>query len=148
VAEANVRGDVNALRKTLGAGWRDVLLTPLDTCGQVELRGELYKPIWAATGDGLLRAVIENYCIWVPRVPWLHCDFFAQRSTTLFDCVAVYLAYAEELLEIETMKFDITDEGFTIPAANGKYSARVALRWRDRAAFENHLSARLQGGCP
>ena len=41
--------------------------------------------------DPLLRAVIESYCVFAPRVSWMECDFFATRSTTLFDCVAVYL---------------------------------------------------------
>ncbi len=75
----------------------------------------------------------------------MHCDYFAVRSTILFDCVAVYLAYAEDLVEIETVRFSITDDGFTRRDASGPFAARVALRWRNLEAFHNHLTARLLG---
>jgi inosine-uridine nucleoside N-ribohydrolase len=142
-AEANVKVDPAALRKVLAAPWRDILLTPLDTCGMVSLTGSKYHAIWSATQDPMLRALIENYCIFAPRVNWMRCDFFATRSTTLFDCVAVYLAYAEELVDITTVQFDVTDDGFTRRSAQGPFKARVALRWKNRAAFEDHLAERL-----
>ena len=144
-AEANVKVDPAALRAVLAAPWRDILLTPLDTCGTVELAGANYHAIWSATHDRMLRALIENYCIFAPRVNWMRCDFFASRSTTLFDCVAVYLAYSEKLVEIETVDFNVTDDGFTRRAPAGPYRARVALRWKDLAAFQEHLSRRLLG---
>lgn len=142
-AEANVKGYPAELRKVLSAPWQDILLTPLDTCDRVGLRGEPYHAIWSATGDPVLRAVIENYCIFAPRVNWMHCDFFATRSTTLFDCVAVYLAHAEKLLEIENVRFRITDDGFTIPDVKGPLQARVALRWKSLPDFETFLARRL-----
>lgn len=145
VAETNVREAPDALRTLLAAPWRDVALTPLDTCGIVDLDGENFHAIWSATQDPLLRAVIENHCIWAPRVPWMKCDFFAIRSSVLFDCVAVYMAYSEDLLEFEELAFEITDDGQTRRNPNGPYQARVALRWKDRAAFERHLSQRLLG---
>ncbi len=142
-AEANVKGFPAELRKVLSAPWQDILLTPLDTCDRVALRGEPYHAIWSATGDPVLRAIIENYCIFAPRVNWMHCDFFATRSTTLFDCVAVYLAHAEALVEIEKVRFRITDDGFTVPDANGPLQARVALRWKSLPDFETFLARRL-----
>lgn len=144
-AEANVKGYPAELRRVLSAPWQDILLTPLDTCDQVSLRGADYHAIWSATADPMLRALIENYCLFAPRVSWMHCDFFATRSTTLFDCVAVWLAHAEDLVEIETLRFRITDEGFTRPEAQGPLQARVALRWKDRPAFETFLAHRLLG---
>lgn len=144
-AETNVRVDPEAFRTVLSAGWKDVALTPLDTCGLVDLDGENYHAIWGATGDALLRGLIENYCIWAPRVPWMDCDFFTTRSSTLFDCVAVYMAYAEDLLEFETFSFRVTDDGYTVRDPDGPYSARIAIRWTDLPAFENHLTRRLLG---
>jgi inosine-uridine nucleoside N-ribohydrolase len=144
--EWNVRADVPALRTVLGAPWQDILITPLDTCGLVQLRGENYRAIWqAAPTDALVRAVIENYCIWAPRVPWMKCDFFVTRTSTLFDDVAVYLAYAQDLVEIETLRFRITDDGLTVRDAAGAFTARVALRWKDQPAFEAHLARRVRG---
>jgi inosine-uridine nucleoside N-ribohydrolase len=144
-AESNVKVDPAALRKVLTAPWRDILLTPLDTCGGVYLDGEHYHSIWCATRDPLLRAVIESYCIFAPRVNWMKCDYFTTQSTTLFDCVAVYLAYAEEFVQVETITFEITDDGYTRRSAQGPCKARVAIRWKNHDAFEAHLAARLLG---
>ena len=144
-AESNVKMEPAALRAVLAAPWRDILLTPLDTCGIVGLEGANYHAIWSATSDPMLRALIENYCIFAPRVTWMKCDFFATRSTTLFDCVAVYLAYSEKLVEIESVTFNVTDDGFTRRSASGPFRARVALRWKDLAAFKEHLTHRLLG---
>jgi inosine-uridine nucleoside N-ribohydrolase len=142
-AETNVRVDPAALREVLSAPWRDVLLTPLDTCGLVSLAGERYHSIWSATDDPMLRALIQSYCIFAPRQNWMKCDFFALRSTTLFDCVAVYLAYAESLVYTETIAFDVTDDGRTRREAKGPFRARVAIRWRDLDGFESQLAGRL-----
>jgi len=144
-AETNVRLVPEALRATLSAPWTDVLLTPLDTCNFAVLDGENYRRIWSATSDSMLRALIENYCVFAPRVTWMHCDYFALRSTILFDCVAVYLAYAEDFVETETLRFKITDDGFTVREESGPHTARIALRWRDLQGFHNHLTRRLLG---
>lgn len=141
-AEWNVKVDPAALRVVLAAPWREILLTPLDTCGSIDLEGADYNAIWSATSDPLLRALIENYCIWAPRATWMNCDFFAVRSTTLFDSVAVYLAYDESFVETETVRFRVTDDGYTIRDSSGS-AARVALRWKDRTAFERDLAQRL-----
>ncbi len=143
-AESNVRVDPAALRTVLAAPWRDILLTPLDTCGLVSLSGGNYRAVWqSAPTDPLVRAVIENYCLFAPRVSWMKCDFFATRSTTLFDCVAVYLAYTEDFVETETVRFRITDDGFTVRDPAGPLQARVALRWKSLPGFESHLVNRL-----
>lgn len=143
--ETNVRLAPAAFRTVMAAPWMDVLLTPLDTCNFAVLEGEQYHRIWSATSDPMLRAVIENYCIFAPRVGWMHCDYFTQRSTILFDCVAVYLAYSEDYVKTEILRFNITDDGFTVREETGPYTARVALSWRDLPAFHDHLTTRLLG---
>jgi inosine-uridine nucleoside N-ribohydrolase len=144
-AEFNVKVDPAGLRTVLAAPWRDILLTPLDTCGLVSLAGPRYHALWCATGDPLLRALITSYCVFAPRQNWMNCDFFTTRSTTLFDCVAVYLAYSEDLVETETIAFQITDDGFTRRSATGPFKARVAIRWKNRDGFEAQLAGRLLG---
>lgn len=142
VAEWNVKVAPAAFRTVLAAPWREVLITPLDTCGNVSLAGADYHAIWSATADPLLRAVIEGYCIFSPRATWANFDFFATRSTTLFDCVAVSLATSEEFLEIESVRLRVTDDGFTVRDPAGSF-ARVALRWKDRPAYEHQLATTL-----
>ncbi len=144
-AETNVRVNPEAFRTMMAANWDDALLTPLDTCGLVNLEGEDYHAVWCATDDPVLRALIENYCVWAPRVPWMKCDFFTTKSSTLFDCVAVYMAYATDLLNFEVITFSVTDDGFTVRNPNGEFTAKVAISWKDQAAFERHLSRRLLG---
>ncbi|MFZ4774284.1 MAG: nucleoside hydrolase [Terrimicrobiaceae bacterium] len=144
-AETNVRLDPAAFRAVMSAPWLDILLTPLDTCNFAVLSGEHYHRIWSATSDPTLRALIENYCIFAPRVGWMHCNDFTVRSTILFDCVAVYLAYAEDFVATESVRFQITENGFTVRDDTGPFVARVAISWKNLPAFHDHLTARLLG---
>lgn len=143
--EYNVKADVAAFRTLMAADWQSIALTPLDTCGRLTLSGDNYHAIWSSTHDPMLRALIENYCIWAPRVPWMNCDFFTTRSSTLFDNVAVYMAYSDELITYEEIAFSVTDDGYTVRDPSGPYAARVAIGWKDLAAFEKHLTQRLLG---
>ncbi len=142
-AETNVRVNPEGLRTVLAAPWKDILLTPLDTCGSVGLAGERYHAIWSATTDPMLRALIESYCIFASRQTWMVCDYFTTRSTILYDCVAVHLACSEELVDIETAAFDVTPDGHTRRSPKGPFKARVALRWKNRDGFEAQLAGRL-----
>ncbi|MDQ8205246.1 nucleoside hydrolase [Pelagicoccus sp. SDUM812003] len=144
-AEYNVVADVPAFRKLMAAPWKSVSLTPLDTCGLMLLEGSNYQKIWRSTDDALLRSVIENYCIWAPRVPWMECDFFTQKTSTLFDDVAVLMAYSNSFLEYETIRFSVSDEGYTVRDPNGPFTARFAIRWDDMSGFQDWLTQRLLG---
>jgi inosine-uridine nucleoside N-ribohydrolase len=141
--ETNVRVNVDAFRTVIAAAWKTATITPLDTCGTFYLEGENYHRIWSATHDPLLRAVIENYCIWAPRVPWIHCDYFATKSSTLFDDIAVYMAYNGDHIEYETITFSVTDGGYTLRDPDGPYTSRVAIAWKDKSAVQDFLTQRL-----
>ena len=138
VPEYNVFLDVTAFRSVLAAAW-PITLTPLDTCGVVVLDGEDYARVRDAE-DPLMQAVMANYRIWaqasgIPELP-------ARRSSTLFDTVAVYLAFAEDLLEMETVQLEVRDDGLTFESAAGR-PVRAAMRWRDLPAFRELLIRRL-----
>ena len=141
VAEANVKGNVEAFRMALQADWRSFKITPLDTADPVVLSGEHYDRIRAAD-DPMLNALIENYRIWADRVTWTEVDYFDERSSTLFDVVAVYMAYSHEHLAFETIPITITDDGFTRRDADG-IPTRIAMDWTDLNAFYDHLTRRL-----
>lgn len=140
-AEANVVGNVDAFRTVLAAGWRSFEIAPLDTAGRVTLGGARYQRLRSAD-DPLLRALIENYRIWADRVTWTDVDYFEERSSTLFDVVAVYMAYSHEGLELETVPIVVTDDGFTLRDDAGT-PARAAVQWTDLDAFRSHLTERL-----
>jgi inosine-uridine nucleoside N-ribohydrolase len=122
-SEYNVGFDVPACRAVFEAPW-DVTITPLDTCGWITLEGDAHRSI-RASEDRLLSDVMLNYSVWSDAIE--HADF-EEKSTTLFDTVAVYLAYDEELLEMIV--------GYGRPV-------RVATSWRDQQAFGAHLLKRL-----
>ncbi len=145
-SEYNVRADVPALRTVFNADWQSIRITPLDTCGLVYLDGKNYRKIWSAVDDKLVRAVIENYAVWAPRVPWMDgLELLTHSTSTLFDDVAVYMAYGDDFIEYETIRFHITDEGHTVRDPEGPHVADVAINWTDLDGFKAFLTGRLLG---
>jgi inosine-uridine nucleoside N-ribohydrolase len=108
-------------------------ITPLDTCGLVVLQGEKYKKV-CDSKDPIAKAVIENYNIWAKGTP--------DRSSVLFDTVAVYLSFSEELLSMEKLGIRVTDDGYTVEDKNAKV-INCAMDWKDLSAFEDFLVERL-----
>jgi len=137
IAEYNVKHDARAAQRVFAASWPKTV-TPLDTCGRVRLVGAKYRAV-AESKAPLARAVIENYEVWKRSGGWVK---EPGVSSILFDCVAVYLAFAEKLLEMREMKLVVTDDGFTREDPAGA-PVRVALAWRDLAGFEDLLVRRL-----
>jgi len=134
-AECNVVNHTPACQKAFTADW-NVTITPLDTCGIVHLRGEKYRSVYECN-DPLIRALIENYRVWAKYSPGSQ-----QRSSTLFDTVAVYLAFSAELLVMEKLGIRVTDDGYTVIDENAKV-IDCAMEWRDLLAFEDFLVKRL-----
>jgi inosine-uridine nucleoside N-ribohydrolase len=141
VPETNVRYDVPALRKVFAAPWLEKIITPLDTCGLVVLDGARYQQVYRSENP-VLKALIENYKIWAKLVTWMTVDYETVRSSVLFDTVAVYLAYSADLLEMEKIRLQITDDGLTLPDPGGD-EVLAALRWRSLDEFYDHLLERL-----
>jgi len=89
----------------------------------------------------LAQGVIENYRVWASRMEGAHPDA-ESASSTLFDTVAVYLAFADEWCLMENLGLRITDDGYTLLDQSAK-PIRCATAWRDLQAFEQFLLARL-----
>lgn len=139
VPEYNVAVDVPAARRVIGASW-DVLLTPLDTCGDIELRDDRYRAVLAAAdGDALAAACVDNYRVWAATVGAPD-DLAGRRTTTLYDTVAVHLAHDRSLVEVESVDLSIDDDGTFRP---GGSRVDLATSWRDRDAFLDDLTRRL-----
>ena len=143
-AEYNVRLYPHACRQVFAAPW-EITLTPLDTCGTVQLTGANYRAV-RESPDRLLRAVMENYACWTR-----HNQDSAYRqfdpdieSSILYDLVPIYLAFAETFLDIERLPITVSDDGFTRISAGGPL-LRCATRWKDRPAFEALVVERLTG---
>ena len=135
-AEYNVKVDAKACRACLEAAW-DMTITPLDTCGLVQLKGDKYAAV-RDSKDLLAAALVENYRIWAKG------DKPPTASSVLFDTVAVYLAFSENLLKMEKLGVRVDDKGMTLidPAAK---VMNVATEWKDLSAYEDFLVKRLTG---
>jgi inosine-uridine nucleoside N-ribohydrolase len=139
-AEWNVKADPAACRAMLTAPW-EVTITPLDTCGVVRLQGKRYQAV-RDSKDPVAAAVIENYRLWLAAHG--RGKEISSASSTLFDTVAVYLAFSQELLRIEELGLRVTDDGRTILDEQVR-PVRVATEWIDQGAFEDLLVRRITG---
>jgi inosine-uridine nucleoside N-ribohydrolase len=142
-AEYNVVADVVAAQRVLSAGW-ETTITPLDSCGSVVLRDAAYRQFHefaCAHPASMARAVLDNYRLWLDAVG-APAERATQRSTTLYDTVAVYLAISEHALRMETLPIAVGDDGFTRIDPNGT-PMRVATGWRDAGAFDALLLDRV-----
>jgi hypothetical protein len=98
------------------------------------------------SSDPLLRGLIEAFGTWCRNRDGCAKDpaFVAAKSSTLFDCVAVYLAISRDLVKTETTGVRVTDEGMTIPDPAARPLA-WATEWQSLDGFEEWLTARLMG---
>jgi inosine-uridine nucleoside N-ribohydrolase len=140
-AEWNVRAVPAAARRVLSAPWRQISITPLDTCGLVNLSGARFQSLQRSR-DPLTQVLLENYRIWAKK------DRLEQLkgTSTLYDTVAVYLAYpgSRPLLRLETLPISVTGDGFTrIDPAGTKMS--VATEWKDLDGYRDFL-VKILGG--
>lgn len=141
--EYNVKIHTAACQKVFSAPW-DVSITPLDTCGLVSLREDNFLNV-SGSADPLARAVIENHFNWFDACSdW---EFLQKlnpqtESSVLYDTVAVYMAFSETLLEMETHPLVVTDDARTVIDDNGN-DVRCAMNWTDLDAFERLVAERL-----
>jgi len=135
-AEWNVVADIASCQKTFAAPWKSMTITPLDSCGVVQLNAEEYRVI-ANSADPLMRAVVEGYRIWLRGTP-------DTVSSILYDTVAVFLAYSRRWLKMETLRLLVDDKGYTRIHPQGQPMA-VAVGWFDLPAYRAYLVKRLLG---
>lgn len=139
-AEYNVVRDPQACQQSFAAPW-EVTITPVDTCGLVRLTGEEYRAVRDSSAP-LARALMENYRLWAAHANPAGGIDPDVCSSTLFDPVAVYLAFSEELLVMERLGIRVTDDGYTRIDETAK-EIECATAWRDLGAFEDLLVERL-----
>ncbi|MFI5379978.1 MAG: nucleoside hydrolase [Tepidisphaerales bacterium] len=140
-AEWNVKCDIKASKTVFSANWKEMRITPLDTCGLVHIQGQRFAKL-AASQDPLAQAVLENYRIWAkkPKVSDL------KASSTLFDTVAVYLADPgkDPLFEVEELSISVDDKGFTVIDPAGR-KMKVASKWKNLDGYHDLLVKAMEG---
>lgn len=142
VPEYNVRTDPKACQKVFSAPW-DMTITPIDTCGFVRLKGKKYQII-REYDDPLIRDLMENYKIWLQSYGGNWKEKFETQSSILFDTVAVYLAFSNDLLVMKDLGVRITDDGYTVVDEKAR-TVHCAVEWRSLSAFEDFIVERLTG---
>lgn len=138
--EANVRYHCDSFKKFY-AGFPDMTITPVDTCGLVRLTGPRYEKV-RDSQDPTIKALMEIYRIWAKNVTWERGIDTQVTSSTLFDTVAVYMAITEELLEMRELGLSVDDTGMMRVDEAAK-KARVAIDWKNLDAFYEWLVGRL-----
>ncbi len=138
--EYNVKKSIKASRAVFQAPWEKTI-TPLDTCGNIVLSGSIFERIMKC--DNLIvRSIKENFEIWKKKIIPKLILTKKNETSVLFDTVAIYLGFSEELLNIEELKIEITDRGSTQISERGNL-IRCATSWKDVQAFKNLLVDRL-----
>ncbi len=140
-AEWNVRADPKACQKVLSAPW-DITITPLDTCGLVNLSGKRYSKV-RDSKDPVAAAVIANYRIWSTAKDKNN-QAAESHSSTLFDPTAVYLAIRQDFCNMERLGIRVDDQGFTRIDDQAK-PMQVATSWKSLDGFRDFLVERLTG---
>jgi len=142
--EYNLVKHTAAAQQVFSSDW-DLTLTPLDTCGSVQLQGERFTQVMA-NNDPLVVAIRENHQGWFGAIDWPITKLVdpAIESSVLFDTVAIYLALEEtagiDLLQLEKLPLVLTDDAKTMEstAADAKL-VRCAMNWADKSAFLDWL---------
>ncbi|MBP5639423.1 MAG: nucleoside hydrolase [Victivallales bacterium] len=136
IAEYNIRRDIPAAQTVFSADWLSATITPLDTCGRVILKGDLYRRIEEDTST-LVRNIAEVYHIWRASYKMEDADKPVQ-SSILFDTVAVHLASSHDFLKMVRMKLTVDNDGLQQESPDGK-PFDVAIEWTDLDAYCNFL---------
>ncbi len=137
IAEFNVVKDIKAAQTVFAAPWKNITITPLDSCGTVVLDGDLYQQV-LHSDKVIPRCIVDNYRIWLGE----NTGKSEKESSVLFDTVAIYLAFATELLTMEKLKLTIDDEGYTRISESGR-EVDVGTGWKSEEAFMELLVSRL-----
>ena len=143
IAEINVTSNISACKEVFQAEWEKTI-TPLDTCGDIILSGKNFER-FMNSNNPIVNSIKENCEIWAnsPSIKRLmDSNTKENRSSILFDTVAIYLAFSEDLLNIENLKIEVTDTGFTKISDKGN-EIRCATSWKDVQAFKDLLVNRL-----
>jgi len=143
--EYNVFAYAQSAQRVFEADWPKTI-TPLDTCGLVSIRDENFTKLKNASHP-LINAVMDNHFEWAKVVDEKmtgKIDLDVQ-SSTLYDTVAVHLAFSEAYLMMEDLGISVTDNGRTLIDDNAK-QVRCATQWDNKTAFEDYVTERLLTG--
>jgi inosine-uridine nucleoside N-ribohydrolase len=142
IAEWNVRCDIAAAQKVFRAPWHSMTITPLDTCGIVQLSGNWLEKLRQA--GSLQQELAAQFLAWLHR--WdsdgvrniRNSNVPQSRTSVLFDTVAIHLASSHDFLEMQEIRLAIDENGFLRESPDGS-PVNVARSWRDLPGYRQML---------
>jgi len=138
--EYNVKYDIQACKDVFQAPWEKTI-TPLDTCGAIVLSGGHFERIMNCDNI-IVNSIKENFEIWAKNNELTKLITKEKKTSVLYDMVAIYLSFSEELLNIEELKIDVNEKGITKISEEGNI-IRCATSWKDLDAFKDLIVNRL-----
>jgi len=143
IPEYNVVRDLPAAQLVFGEKhWHSFKITPIDTCGSVRLARAQFLEL-EQTGP-LMRKVTASNRVWTGWNEY-HGEL-PPTTSTLFDTVAVYMAFSTEYLEMVQLRLCCDDHGCLIEHPDGTL-IDTAVRWKNRQQFLDLLMRRLAAQC-
>lgn len=110
--EWNIKCDIKAAQTVFSSGV-PLVVAPLDATTSLKFEEPLRRKLFG-TGTVLTNQLWALYQLW------------GQPTPTLFDPVAVTLAFEEKFCTLEDLRIEVDDKGFTREVKEGKPNARVA----------------------
>ena len=132
-AEYNVAMCSWCMEILLTAGWLEVTLTPLDTCGTVELDvGQVGEVLESdSSASAALASTLTFYCI----QEYLYCDL-KDNTPILFDVIGTLIAMPDqgmEYMNYSVLDLTVNGTGYTVIDSSSGSPTSVALTWKENA---------------
>ena len=127
------------------AGW-NVTITPLDTCGTVQLSGPSYLNY--LMGSSRIAQTLAQAQLYWTRQTKGGTDIL-KTTNIWYDSVATYMVVNPALLEFTTLNVEVTSDGYTVISPSGT-PITCALNWQDyneaEGVYEAWLASMLGSG--
>ena len=141
--EYNVKLHALSCKHVFESDWNKTI-TPLDSCGDIYLAGDRFARLLNAQNRSA-RIVTSAHQSWLSAISdWTIYKkaSMENRSSILFDCVAVYLSFSEDWLKMEELPILVTEDGKTLIDESGDM-VNCATDWLDQEKFLDLLVDRL-----
>ncbi len=144
--DANAAADAHAYRRVLEAPWK-LSVAPTEICYDAVLRGTRWERV-RMSRNPVAQMILRDYQEWFDNNGGWGADISlfdytpADRSSWLWDTVAVAMAYGCPFIETETLLLEMTADSIVRQSVDG-YGVVVATGWLDLGGFLDDLLDRV-----
>jgi len=131
--EYNVAFNTSASQAVFSTTWMQHFATPIDTCGQVVLSGDVYQTLRMGNDSRhpVLQTLLTTFSYWCTHGGWVADPTVI--TDVLFDPVAVYMTFQPDLsyCDMSTLQLVVDKDGRTLVNTTGN-SVDVCLSWSNK----------------